>query len=452
MQNRVFVLDQNKRPLMPCHPARARELLNRGEAAVFRRFPFTVILKKQTTSEQQPQQLSFDPGSRKTGVALVVQGKRGNRCVWAATLHHRGLQVREGLQTRHNLRRSRRHRKTRYRKPRFQNRTRPKGWLAPSLQSRVQNILTWTQRLQRWTPLTSLACEVVRFDMQRLQNPEVQGVEYQQGTLQGYEVREYLLEKFQRTCVYCKAQALPLQIEHVVPKSRGGSNAVTNLTLACSSCNQKKGKQTVAEFGFPEVQKQARKTLRDAAAVNSTRQALFQKLKDVGLPVESGTGGQTKYQRTQQGYAKMHWLDAVCVGTWGQQVFCAEQLQTVDIIAKGRGTRQMCRVDKYGFPRTSAKSRIKQVHGFQTGDLVSAKVPKGKKKGIHRGRAAVRKNGFFNIQRKAACGNHPKKTIQGISYNTVVCFSKPTAINTITLPPLNEFRGFQRLQWRNILL
>ncbi|MEM1008775.1 MAG: RNA-guided endonuclease IscB, partial [Myxococcota bacterium] len=210
-----------------------------------------------------------------------------------------------------------------------------------------------------------------------------EGVEYQQGTLHGYEVREYLLEKFQRTCVYCKAQEVPLQVEHIVPKSRGGSSALSNLTLACAKCNQKKSAQTAEEFGFADVQKQASRPLRDAAAVNSTRKVLVARLKSLGLPVACATGGQTKYNRTRQEYPKSHWLDAACVGDVGTDVFCVPSAQILAIHATGRGSRQMCRVDRYGFPRTQAKSRCKQVRGFQTGDLVRAKVEKGKKKGVY---------------------------------------------------------------------
>ncbi|MEM1007608.1 MAG: HNH endonuclease, partial [Myxococcota bacterium] len=131
-----------------------------------------------------------------------------------------------------------------------------------------------------------------------------------------------LLEKFQRTCVYCKVQEVPLQVEHIVPKSRGGSNALSNLTLACAKCNQKKGAQTAEEFGFPDVQKQASRPLRDAAAVNSTRKALVLRLKSLGLPVACATGGQTKYNRTRQGYPKSHWLDAACVGDVNRRFLC----------------------------------------------------------------------------------------------------------------------------------
>ncbi|MEM1007698.1 MAG: RNA-guided endonuclease IscB, partial [Myxococcota bacterium] len=261
MQNRVFVLGTNKQPLIPCHPSRARQLLKKGRAAVLRRFPFTIILLDRDQGDLQPLRLKFDPGAESTGATLVGDFKRGKRCVYAMELTHRGKQIKESLRKRRGVRKSRRSRKTRYRKPRFKNRRRPKGWLAPSLQSRVDNISAWTARLRRVSPITHLSMELARFDTQAMQNPEIRGVEYQQGALFGYDVREYLLEKWGRTCAYCGVQGVPLQIEHMIPKSRGGSNRVSNLTLACAACNQEKGTKTAKEFGFADLEAKGKKPL-----------------------------------------------------------------------------------------------------------------------------------------------------------------------------------------------
>lgn len=168
--------------------------------------------------------------------------------VFAAELKHRGFVIREALTSRRQLRRSRRNRKTRYRQPRFLNRTRPKGWLPPSLQSRIENIKTWVERLRKFAPIEAISQELVRFDMQLMRNPDIQGKEYQQGTLAGYETREFLLEKWNRECAYCGAKDVPLQIEHIQPRAKGGSNSITNLTLSCKKCNTKKGSKDVKEF------------------------------------------------------------------------------------------------------------------------------------------------------------------------------------------------------------
>jgi 5-methylcytosine-specific restriction endonuclease McrA len=279
---RVLVIDKNKQPLMPCHPARARELLREGKAAVFRRYPFTILLKQREGGDMQPVAFKVDPGSKQTGIALVADFKRGKRVIWAAVLEHRGQQIKDALESRRSLRRGRRSRHTRYRPARFNNRRRREGWLPQSLMSRVHNVMTWATRLDRFAPLTSISTELVRFDTQLMHNAEISGVEYQQGELMGYEVREYLLEKWGRKCAYCGAQHIPLEVEHIHPKSRGGSNRVSNLTLACKPCNQKKGDQTAAEFGFPTIQQAAKAPLKDAAAVNATRWRLFGALTSTG--------------------------------------------------------------------------------------------------------------------------------------------------------------------------
>jgi len=399
----VLVVDNEQRPLMPCHPARARELLSKGKASVLRFYPFTIILLTRQGGDMQTIDLKYDPGSKTTGVALVVEGKKAKKVVWAAELHHRGKAIVEALQSRAALRRSRRARKTRYRAPRFLNRKRTLKWLAPSMRSRVDNILLLSRKLKKYTPLAQLSVESVKFDMQKLNNPEIQGIEYQQGTLFGYELREYLLEKWRRTCAYCDAQQVPLEIEHIIPRSKGGANRASNLTLACRACNLKKGSQDVQVFlknnpkRLSHIQAQAGQPLKDAAAVNTTRKAVLNQLSVFNMPILTGTGGQTKFNRCQQQYPKAHWIDAACVGEHGHKVSIIDGLRPLVIQATGRGTRQMCRPNRYGFPRTSAKT-AKRVQGFQTGDWVVAIVPTGKKSGAYSGRVAVRSTGNFNLK------------------------------------------------------
>ncbi len=216
MSNFVFVLDTNKQPLEPCLPTIAKKLLNANKAAVFRQFPFTIILKKAVETKDIKQcQLKLDPGSKTTGIAIL----QDNKLIWAAELTHRGQQIKNALEYRRSIRGGRRGRKTRYRKPRFLNRARESCWLAPSLKHRVLTTMTWVKRLIKLCPISSIFMELVRFDIQKLKNSKISGTEYQQGTLYQYEVREYLLEKFNRTCAYCGAKNTPLEVEHIKPKS-----------------------------------------------------------------------------------------------------------------------------------------------------------------------------------------------------------------------------------------
>lgn len=394
---RALVLDKDKKELMPCHAARARKLLKAGRAAVFRLNPFTIIMKDRTreTSAVQKVLVKIDPGSKQTGIALVrvdvnnVHHPLGFFCVV-----HRGLAIRDGMTARRQYRRGRRSRNLRYRAKRFDNRRRPEGWLPPSLQHRVDTVLSWVKRFIRYVPVSGIVMELVRFDTQLMENPDIAGVAYQQGELAGYELREYLLEKFGRQCVYCGKKDVPLNIEHVVPKARGGSNRVSNLAIACVQCNQKKGARPVEEFlkDKPEVlarvRRQLKAPLRDAAPVNATRWALFRKLKETGLPVETGSGGLTKFNRHTFAVPKEHWLDALCVGRINS-IGDRSNLRTLQIYCIGRGRYQRTRTNKYGFP-ICYFSRQKVHHGFKTGDYVRLTVKQGKKPGVWRGRATAK--------------------------------------------------------------
>ena len=155
------------------------------------------------------------------------------------------------------------------------------------------------------------------------------------------------------------------------------------------------------------VRRELETPLRDAAAVNATRWVLFNELKATGLPVETGSGALTKLNRHAFGVEKEHWLDALCVGRLNG-VVTRKGLNVLEIRCMGRGSRQRTRLTKYGFPR-GYLMRQKCVHGFATGDMVEANVPKGKKAGLWRGRVAVRVSGSFNIQT-------PKGVIQGVGW------------------------------------
>ena len=411
-RNAVFVIDANRNPCNPVHPAVARKLLSSKKAAVFRQYPFTIILREvQCDNNLKPLRIKIDPGAKFTGLALVSD----KNIVWAAELEHRGFAIRDSLISRRQQRRSRRQRKTRYRKPRFLNRRRKNGWLPPSLMSRVYNIQTWVNRLCKLTPIKAISLELVKFDTQKMVNPEVNGVEYQRGELWGYEVRQYLLEKFNHTCVYCGATDKPFNLDHFHPKSKGGSDRVSNLVLSCVECNQAKGDKLPAEFLsdrldiLAKIEKQRKQPLADAAAVNATRWKLKEVLESTSLPVELGSGGLTKYNRQRLNITKSHWTDAACVGQSTPNSLNITGYQPLIIKAMGRGSRQMVKPDKYGFPRTSPKLRQKAFYGFQTGDIVKAVVTKGKKIGTYLGRVAVRKTGNFNIKTKT-------DTVQGINY------------------------------------
>lgn len=382
---KVFVVDANNQPLMPCHSARARQLLKKGRAVVECYQPFTIRIIDRVGGDVQPLALKVDPGYSTTGLALVAEYKRGRRLIWAAELEHRGHVVKKRLDTRRAVRRGRRTRKLRYRSPRFLNRRNKfnklggNKWLPPSMRSRLDNVTTWVSRLRRLVPVSLISLELNKFDTQKMQNPDIEDIEYQRGDLFDCEVWAYLLEKWNRRCAYCGAEDVPLEREHIIPKSRGGSNRISNLTLACHSCNQAKGNMTAEEFGYPDVQSRAKESLRAAAAMTATRWALYEALENNGLPLEIGTGGRTYFNRTQQGYRKSHWIDATCVGVSGRQVYVGN-IEPLGIRATGRGSRQLCVTDKHGFP-IKHRVRRRQNNGFRTGDIVLAFPQHGRRAG-----------------------------------------------------------------------
>jgi hypothetical protein len=248
--------------------------------------------------------------------------------------------------------------------------------------------------------------ELVKFDTQLMQNPEIEGVEYQQGELQGFELREYVLIKFNHRCVYAGAKSPcdeVLNVDHLVPRSRGGSNRVSNLVCACRKHNDEKNNLPLEEYSklrgidFSPIKAQAKAPLKDAAAVNATRWALFNRLKALDLPIETGSGGLTKFNRTKRGLPKTHWIDAACVGESTPENLKIENVPAVQIKAMGHGSRRMCRTDKHGFPKAHRTHRT-MFRGFQTGDVVRADIPKGKFAGHHVGRlSAVRQRPSFTL-------------------------------------------------------
>ncbi len=425
---RVLVVDKYKEKLMPCHPARARELLRKGRAVVLRMFPFTILIKDRVGGDMQDVELKLNPGSKVTGVALVGNFKRGKKIIFAANLKHRGLSIKDALENRRKLRNHRRNRHLRYRKARYKNRARAKGWLPPSLESRIYNVRSFTKKLYNFVPITSIQVESAKFDTQKMNNQLIQGVEYQYGTLFGYELRNYLLEKWGYKCAYCEARIdqARLEIEHIIPRSCGGSNRVSNLVIACRKCNKKKGTMPLEKFlnnklKLDTIKKQMKAPMRDAAAINATRYKIVRMLKELGLEVKTWSGGLTKFNRMQQGYEKDHWIDAACVGETGKQVFIPTSLTPLIVTANGHGSRHMCLVDEFGFPRAKPKSK-QVVNGFRTGDIVTAVVTKGKKIGTYFGRVAIRASGYFNITTL-------NETVQGIGYKYCHILHKSDGFN-----------------------
>lgn len=355
--NSVFVVDKNGTPLQPTNPGKARILQREGKAKKIRLYPFTIMLQHEVNiSATSDLELRIDPGSKFTGFSIV--SLKTETTIWGMELEHRGQLVSQELQKRAGFRRGRRSRNLRYRKKRF-NRHKPDGWLAPSLRHRLLTVETWIRRIKKYVPIVSIAIESVKFDLQKMENPNISGVQYQQGTLQGYTVREALLEHWGRECVYCGKKNQPLEVEHIKPKSKGGSDRFSNLTLSCTLCNQDKGNKSIDEYLtnnvtlLQKILSKQKMPLQDAAAVNSTRIAILSCASSFEVPVKIGDGASTKMIRIKSNLPKEHWIDAACVAT--DETVKLNVCQPLRVKSTGHGSRQSRRVNGSGFPVVSVK-------------------------------------------------------------------------------------------------
>jgi hypothetical protein len=363
---KVFVLSHEGKPLMPTTPRRARVWLQAKRARVVRRDPFTIRLRFATRAHMQPAKVGVDTGSKEVGIAAIANGE----VVLQAEVLLRD-DISKHMAQRRRFRRNRRARKTRYRQARAANRGRPAGWLPPSLRSKAEATVKAVRFIASFLPVGQITVEVGRFDTQRMQHPDIAHLEYQQGELQGYLLREYVLDKWQRKCAYCDAHEVPLELEHIVPRSRGGSNRASNLTLACHACNQRKGQQTAAEFGFPDVQAQARTPLRDAAHVSFLKSKVVHDLQAIfgESQVRLTYGYETKYKRNQVLHLpKSHTNDAVAIACeLGEVVKQLEMVHHLRCLARGQYQRfnGLHSEHKCWAPR--------KVRGFKLYELVKAK-------------------------------------------------------------------------------
>ena len=437
----VIALDKHKRPLGFLTERRARILMEKRRACIYRVFPAVVIIKdvdSRAVEGLPSYRIKIDPGSKHTGIAIVRNDT--DEALFFLQVEHRGDQVHRNKQAQKNARRNRRSRGTGYRRCKYgkgeHDSPREEGWLPPSVKSTADNVVHWVRKLSRWVNITECSFEAVRFDTQLMDNPDIEGAQYQQGELFGYELREYLLDKYGHTCQYCQgASGDPvLEWEHIRPRSRGGSDSVKNATLSCACCNRAKGSMTAEEWNkklrddpaLPQLQdKQEKKAHlskeeallaarikgteavmegkckapdRYCAWVNATRRMIESFLFDRFGDVECASGGRTKYNRTKVlGLPKDHHYDALSVGTvpaggyrdrTGGYVLYAR--------AMGRGSRLRGLINECGVIVTKFRDRSKTYEGFMTGDIVTADVPeKYKARGRHTGRITIRKSGYF---------------------------------------------------------
>ena len=388
--------------------AEARILLRKKLAIIHKIYPFTIRLRDNSCgSDDKTYTVKIDPGSKTTGIAIV---DNKDSVVMLAEIEHRGHLIKRNLGKRRAVRNSRRQRKTRYRAARFLNRTRPQGWLAPSIRSRANNVINFIKKYKKLININKVMIENVSFDVAQMSfNTKLWGNAYQQGPLYQNKLRSFIFNRSNNKCVYCGAKAT--EIDHIIPRAKGGTNSTYNLVASCRACNQMKSNLTLKAFGKMMNKDYSRlepkKLPKDAAIVQSSRNYMVREITKLVSDTTTHDAWMTQYNRDQLGLPKQHYYDALSVGEVPNKFnFLTDKILLIS--AKGRGSRQMCRMDKYGFPRTSAKVS-KSVRGFQTGDIVRAIVTEGLKKRTYLGRVAVRSSGYFDIQTKT-------QVIEGIGY------------------------------------
>lgn len=308
----VYVLDQNGQPLMPTERyGKVRRLLKEDKAKVVKRTPFTIQLLYDSTTYTQPITLGIDAGSKHIGVSASTVQKE---------LITEDIQLRtdlvEKMSTRREARRTRRNRKTRYRKPRFNNRKKEKGWLAPSVQHKIDCHLKAVADACGILPISRIIVETASFDTQKLKNPDIQGEEYQQGEQLGFwNVREYVLFRDHHECQHChgKSKDPILNVHHLESRKTGGDSP-SNLIALCETCHKKYHTlppEKQAKFGLPK----RTQSYRDAAFMGIMRWAFFNKLKEIypDKEVKNTYGYLTKNKRIQLGLSKEHYNDAYCI-------------------------------------------------------------------------------------------------------------------------------------------
>lgn len=360
----VYVLSRTGKPLMPTsNYAKVRILLKQKKARLVKHIPFTIQLNYDSTEYIQEVTLGVDAGSKVIGLSATIK----DRVLFEANVDLR-KDVSKLISIRAELRKSRRSRKTRYRKPRFNNRHRKASLLAPSVQQKIDTHLSAIKRIHRILPISRIVVEVASFNIQKIKNPNIQGVEYQQGEQLGFwNVREYVLHRDGHQCRCCngKSKDKVLNVHHIESRQTGG-NAPNNLITLCDTCHTGFHKGTVK---LPQTIKRG-ESFKDASFMNIMKDLLFNKLKDIYKNVRLTYGYITKYIRIQNNLPKDHYIDARCISgnPKAKESKCFYRMKKVRC-----HNRQLhkCKILK-GNVRVNNKTPYK-VFGFRLYDIVQYK-------------------------------------------------------------------------------
>jgi hypothetical protein len=296
-------MNQHGEALMPCKPKKARLLLREKKAKIVKYEPFTIQLLYGSSGYKQPVEVGVDLGAKTTGIAVVSEDK-----VLAKGEVELRQDVKQNLTRCRTYRRSRRNRKTRYRPARFDHRKKEKGWLPPSIQSRIDNTFRWIDRFRSLLPESTLHIEVGKFDVQKMIDPEIQGVDYQKGQTYGYyDVRYYVLDRDDYTCQLCKKSGKILNTHHIVYTSHGGSNRADNLITLCTDCHTDHNHQKGEVLWQWMMEGKKTPSYKEGPFMNSFRRRVFDKYPEAHITY----GSTTTPHRKKLGLEKTHYNDAI---------------------------------------------------------------------------------------------------------------------------------------------
>lgn len=372
----VYVLNKRGKPLMPCSPRKARVLLKKSKARVVKRTPFTIQLTIAGGETVQWITLGVDSGYSGIGLSAVTDKQE----VYSAEVNLRTDMVKLNSERR-QYRRFRRYRKTWYRKPRFLNRKKPESWLAPSIQNKFDTHIKLIQKIKEILPISQINIEVAAFDIQKIKNPNISGIEYQNGEQKGFwNVREYVLHRDNHTCQHCKGKPKDpvLEVHHIVSRQIGGMRP-DNLITLCSTCHEKVSKAELKLNINPS------KEFKAETFMSTVRWMLVNKLRELGNVVFHTYGYITKQKRRELRLPKSHTNDAFLIagGTIQNRVRVEYLIQQV----------RKCNRKLFKGERSHIKNTAERIiHGFQRFD-------KALWKGIECFIIGRRKTGYFDLRK-----------------------------------------------------
>ena len=379
----VYVQNINGLPLMPCSEAKARHLLEEHRAVIVDYTPFTIRLKFVVDDITQPVTLGVDAGYETIGLSATTETK----ILFEAEVKNR-TDVVSLMTERREVRKARRSR-LRRRKARFDNRRRTDGWLPPSVEQRVRTHESAIRKVCSLLPVTKIVVEVAAFDIQKINNPTIEGTEYQRGRQFGYEnVKAYVRERDNCTCQYChgKSKDKRLEVHHLVHRADGGSDNPDNLITLCKTCHDK---YHAGKIKLTNVKPKS--GFKGAAFMTSSRWILVDRLKtEYGDDKVSVTYGYiTKCDRADAGLEKAHYIDARCISG---NLNVKPNGRVYQIVKHRSHNRKLFKTltEKGGIRRRNQSARV--VHGFRLFDKV---ICNGERGYIH----GKRTSGYFHVKR-----------------------------------------------------